>query len=630
MTIHFRQELNDEQYLAATYADGSLMILAGAGSGKTRTLIFRAAFLIQEKKIDPGQILLLTFTNKAAQEMQHRLQQLVNVNLPFAGTFHSFCAKFLRKEGYVVGIPPNFVIYDQLDQLELIKSISKELDIDPKQYRPFSLLNQISQAKQELLSPAQYKDLVQGSFQQVVAQVYTNYQARLLKAAALDFDDLLVITVNILENNDQVRTQYQQRFQHVLIDEYQDTNKAQYLIAKLLTKNHQQLTVVGDASQSIYRWRGADYRNLQYLEKDFPTIKTVKLERNYRSTQAILDAAYSVISNNRSHPILSLWTDSLQGELLTLHQSEDEKTEATYVIQTLKSIDPGETVSVLYRTNAQSRAFEEACIRAGISYDLVGGTKFYERKEIKDVLAYLRLLANPSDEVSYSRLEKLGKRKLQAFTQISKQINSSNTSVEIFDQILNQTKYLDKYDPQNEADLSRIENVKELRSVATQFDNINDFLENVALVENNRVLDPRIAPASTTHQLTLMTIHASKGLEFDHVFIAGLEEGIFPHSRSLLEQAELEEERRLCYVAITRAKKQVHLTHTHNRLYFGTYQNGTPSRFLSEIPSSLLKPSNPSFFQNTTQTSTRTYIPLDDDLLDRFLDDEVDIDQLLS
>jgi len=624
--INFETELNKEQYQAVTHTDGPLMILAGAGSGKTRALTYRAAYLVQEKAVDPNQILLLTFTNKAAGEMQERLKKLVGVKLPFAGTFHSFCAKFLRTEGIHLGITGNYVIYDDTDQMDLIKLIHKEMNLD-KQFKPRSLLSRIGGAKHELLTPKQYKNVAQGYFQETVAEVYQRYQFILEDNNALDFDDLLVKTVKVLQEIDEVRQTYQRRFKHVLIDEYQDTNKAQYLIAKLIAEQHQNLTVVGDASQSIYRWRGADYRNLDYLQNDFPGLTTIRLEQNYRSTQSILDAAHAVISNNRSHPILALWTDKKEGEKLKLYEAQDEKDEAEYMTRQLDTSEINQT-AVLYRTNAQSRAFEEVLIRRGIPYSLVGGVKFYDRKEVKDILAYMRLLANPQDLVSLNRAEKNGgKRRLRALLELQKKVDIQNTmTVELFDLVLAKTKYLDKFDPKVEADVARIENVNELRSVATQFEKLLEFLENVALVEKST-----LAQESSEHRLpvvTLMTIHSSKGLEFDQVFVAGLEEGVFPHSRSMLDPAELEEERRLCYVALTRARTQLHLSYAQQRLFYGGQTKGVISRFVSEIPEKLIESLNA--YKTTVKLTKRKPTSMEDDLLDQFLSDEIDIDALLS
>jgi len=618
--IDLSQQLNSQQLSAVTHNQGPLLVLAGAGSGKTRTLIYRTANLIHQGA-DPNSILLLTFTNKAASQMQERLETLVGTTLPFAGTFHRFCAKLLRREAHHLRLSPDYLIYDDTDQLDLIKHLLRQLDLSPKEFRPRTVLSQISQAKNELLTPADYQTIAYGHFQTTIATLYTHYQRHLQEISALDFDDLLNYTVRLLLDVPPVRLRYQSRFAHVLVDEYQDTNKAQYLIIKTIAQEHRRLTVVGDASQSIYRWRGADSRNLNFLETDFPELTTIKLERNYRSTQPILDAAHAVISHNKTHPILSLWTDQTDGDPLHLFVAEDEKHEASFVLSALRHhLDSSS--AVLYRTNAQSRAFEEACIRAGIPYVLVGGVKFYQRKEIKDILAYLRLLINPSDTVSLNRAQALGKRRLLSFqTKLSSLDLKKLTSTQIFDQVLEATNYLDRFDPKDEADLSRLENVQELRSVSTQFESLSDFLESVSLVENNtQSYDQNHRPtdAPISAPLTLMTMHSAKGLEFDQVFVVGLEEGLFPHSRSLLEPHELEEERRLCYVALTRARRHLYLTYAKNRLYFGGRGSNLASRFLSEIPPHLLRP------------FTHPNSNLNDSLLDQFLNDEIDIDQLLG
>lgn len=550
--------------------------------------------------------------------MQARLRHLIGASLPFAGTFHSFCAKFLRREGMHIGVDPNFVIFDDQDQIDLVKLILKELDF-PKQFSPRSILTNIGQAKHELISPSQYERIAQGFFQEHVARAYSLYQKRLTKNKALDFDDLLLKTVETLDQIDSVRQLYQRRFQHVLIDEYQDTNRAQYAIAKLIAWKHQNLTAVGDASQSIYRWRGADYRNLDYLNQDFPNLKTIKLEQNYRSTQTILDAAYHVIAHNKSHPILSLWTDSTGGDKLKLFQAEDEKDEAVYVITQARRMKDLSS-AVLYRTNAQSRALEEACIRAGVSYTLVGGVKFYERKEIKDILAYLRLLVNPLDEVSLNRAAKNGKRRLSKIMELMTKIDLANlVTSEIFDQVLAATGYTDKFDINSEEDLARLENIGELRSVTLQFDTLTNFLENVALVEQSAASQ---AEADQTNSLTLMTVHSSKGLEFDQVFLVGLEEGIFPHSRSIFDPLELEEERRLCYVALTRARQHLHLSYARRRMFFGGTPSGKTSRFVSEIPRHLIDGAID--VPNSSNLSL-----VDDSLIEQLLDDELDVDAFL-
>ena len=624
--IDFKQALNEQQYLAATAKEDPLLILAGAGSGKTRTLIYRTAFLIQEKKYHPSDLLLLTFTNKAAAQMGERLSELVTAGLPFAGTFHRFCASVLRRHAHEVGLGNDFVIYDSADQIDLVKIIMKQLDISPKDLKPRVALSMISSAKNELISSKQYASFARGPVQEQVAKIYQRYQVNLLKFNAVDFSDLLLHVLRIFGKNQSVLQNYQRKFKHVLVDEYQDTNKVQYALTKLLVATHQHLTAVGDASQSIYRWRGADHKNLDSLQTDFPDLKIIRLEQNYRSTQNILDAAYAVIANNKTHPILDLWTESKAGENLVLYEAESEYDEAKYVIgQASRDISHS---AVLYRTNAQSRALEEAAIRAGIPYVLVGGTKFYERREIKDVLSFLRIIANPKDEVSQARALKLGKRRLQAFQAASVNIDpKSLTAEEVFVRALEASNYLEKYDPKDPEDLSRIENVKELQSVASGFEHLGDFLENVALVENNTLANGHKLFNESKQPLTLMTAHTSKGLEFDQVFVVGLEEGIFPHSRSLLDSQELEEERRLCYVALTRAKTKIHLTYARQRRYFGGRQSNTVSRFISEIPGHLIKHANP--FATSSYSTSKKY-NIDDDLLDQFLDDEVDIEALIS
>jgi DNA helicase-2/ATP-dependent DNA helicase PcrA len=626
MTKDLTKDLNKQQLEAVTFPDSPLMILAGAGSGKTRVLTYRAAYIIENAKSSTN-LLLLTFTNKAAEEMQSRLSKLVGETAPFSGTFHRFCALFLRKQGHLLGLPINYQIYDDSDQQDVIKHIFNKLNLTSKQYRPGTFLSQIHQAKNELIGPKAYGELAQGNFQHEVAQVYHLYQQKLLEAEAVDFDDLLLFTVKILQNFPEVAKSYQNHFSHLLVDEYQDTNKAQYVIVKSLAAGHHHLTVVGDAAQSIYRWRGADYRNLDYLKRDFSELATIKLEQNYRSTQPILDAAYSVISHNSSHPILSLWTNEKTGDPITLFEADDESMEALHILSVLKDSPPDTTSAVLYRTNAQSRALEEACIHAGVPYVLVGGTKFYDRKEIKDLLAYLRLVYNPKDFVSHNRAEKIGKRKLKAFETMLPKLNSDQTPTDIFDQIVKATDYLSSFDAKIEADLSRLENIKELRGVTTKFTTLSEFLENVALVDNQTVT--KDASAAHTKPLTLMTIHAAKGLEFDQVFLVGLEEGLFPHSRSLMEPAELEEERRLCYVAMTRARKKLHLSFAHHRLSFGSFQTGVVSRFIREIPEHTLH-----FVGITTKTShSNSKAPklnFDDPSLDLLLSDEIDIDEFLN
>jgi DNA helicase-2/ATP-dependent DNA helicase PcrA len=599
MASNLLASLNNKQRKAVTFNEGPLLILAGAGSGKTRAIVYRVAYLISKKQIDPSRILLTTFTNKAASEMRERLISLVGSAPPFTGTFHSLCAKILRRQGKYIGIPPAYAIYDERDQEDVVKQALLDLDLSQRDFKPRSILAAISQAKNELIGPTEYPQYAKGYWQKTVSQVYLEYQKLLKKYEALDFDDLLMETVNLFKREPRVLNMFQDRFNHVLVDEYQDTNHAQYILTKLLAGRWRNLCCVGDASQSIYAWRGADFRNLTKLQHDFTDLTIVNLEHNYRSTQIILDAAYGVISNNKSHPVLSLWTDKKKGDLIDIFEASDEKEETEFVLQTIRNLIKENSqlsykdFSVLYRTNAQSRVVEETLIRAGIPYVLVGGTRFYGRKEIKDCLAYLRVLANPKDMVSFKRLEKIGKRRLTDFSEYAEKFKAKKTkkvknTLEILEDIFEATSYLDLYDPKDEEDLMRLDNIKELKSVAQEFPDLTEFLENVALVEQEHLPDKPITKRDKSNAVSLMTLHAAKGLGFPVVFIVGMEEGLFPHSRSMLEKEELEEERRLCYVGITRAKDRLFLSHARRRLYFGSYGSNIYSRFLSEIPEKLM------------------------------------------
>lgn len=598
MTQSFLNELNPAQQKAVTKTDGPVLILAGAGSGKTKVLTYRVAYLILEKQISPSNILMLTFTNKAAGEMKERITKLLSgyqltadsFQLPFAGTFHSLCAKVLRKDGHDISIPPSFLIYDGQDQIDLIKSIMKALDISVKNFNPGAILHTISEAKNELISALEYPQYARGYFQETVSRVYLAYQKALRENEALDFDDLLMKTVELLVKQPEILGKYQETYRYFLVDEYQDTNKAQYELTKLLSARYRNICVVGDASQSIYRWRGADFRNITNFKRDYPDVVEFHLEQNYRSTQIVLDAAFGVIAKNTTHPILKLWTEKNGGDKITLYEARNEHDEATFLVQTiLQSNRPFSDFAVLYRTNAQSRVLEEAYLHAGIPYVLVGGTRFYERKEIKDVLAYLRLLSNPKDTVSYKRIEKLGKGRMEKFLHFAETIAKDNkllsfTTLELLDKTLDTTQYLDLYDANNEEELYRLENIKELRSVATEFPVLQSFLESIALVEQEYEPDTLKKRDRNRDAVTLMTMHAAKGLEFPIVFMIGMEEGLFPHSRSLMEKEELEEERRLCYVGITRAKEKVYLTYANRRLFFGTRTQNMISRFIADMP----------------------------------------------
>lgn len=592
-------DLNENQQKAVMHTDGAVLILAGAGSGKTRVLTYRVAYLLAQKHVDPHAILMLTFTNKAAGEMKERIRKLLSHDAftprslgevePFAGTFHSFCVKILRRDGKEIGISPNFLIYDDEDQLSLVKTIMKELDISTKDFNPGAILHTISQAKNELITATEYPQYARGYFQETVATIYLAYQKNLKKNEALDFDDLLMRVVQLFDQSKETLGKYQEQYHYILVDEYQDTNRAQYQLVRMLAGRWHNLCVVGDASQSIYRWRGADFRNIVNFKSDFPSSTVYNLEQNYRSTQTILDAAFGVISKNTSHPILKLWTQKNGGDKITLYEARNEHDEAAFLIQTiLLSGKPFTDFAVLYRTNAQSRVLEESFLHAGVPYVLVGGTRFYERREIKDVLAYLRLLANPKDTVSGKRIEKLGKGRMEKFYAFAETIKKdtrlvSFTTLELLDKVLEVTDYLSLYNANIEEEAYRLENIKELRSVATEFPDLTTFLETIVLMERQQ--SKKMEHAT----VTLMTLHAAKGLEFAIVFMVGMEEGLFPHSRSLMDREELEEERRLCYVGITRAKERLYLTYANRRLFFGTRTQNMISRFLADIPQDALE-----------------------------------------
>jgi len=591
-------QLNQTQQEAVTFSPGPLLILAGPGSGKTRTLIHRAAWLILKKNVSPENLLLLTFTNKAAEEMRERLKKILGENkkqLPWAGTFHSFCARVLRIDGHFLNIPKNFTIYDDRDQEDTIKKVLAKLDLSPKQYKSSSVLATISQAKNEMITALEYPQYARGTWQETVARIYLKYQQFLKEYQALDFDDLLLETARLFQKEKNVLNKYQDQYHWVLIDEYQDTNNAQYLLTKLLVKKHQNLNVVGDASQAIYGWRGADFRNLLSLQNDFPQLKVINLEQNYRSTQTILNAANNVIKKNTSHPVLNLWTAKKGGEKISLFEAQNEQEEAQFIVEIIKNhliSSPDLSLkrfAVLYRTNAQSRIIEETLLHSGLPYLLVGGVRFYERKEIKDCLAYLRVIANPQDKISLQRTEKLGKNRLKKFQELVKKNKQKEIpTLEWLNQILAKTEYLQIYDENDPQDLARVENVKELRSVATEFPDLNQFLENVALIQQEYLPTGKINPQKDNNVITLMTAHAAKGTEFPIVFIIGLEEGLFPHARALMEKNEVEEERRLCYVAMTRAQEKLYLSYTKRRFYFGENSQSQASRFLADIPTHLL------------------------------------------
>ncbi len=589
------KDLNNEQKKAVIQTDGPMIILAGAGSGKTRVLTYKVMYLMLEKKVIPESILMITFTNKAAAEMKERMRKfLPNQPLPWIATFHAMCAKILRRESHHLGFSHNFVIYDSQDQLDAVKEAMRRLDISIRDFKPHSVHATISQAKNEIITASEYGNFARGYFQDTVAKIYPEYQKILKENDALDFDDLILHTIKLFQTNKDILQRYQNNFQYILVDEYQDTNRAQYVLTKLLAAKWNNICVVGDFSQSIYSWRGADYRNLSRFKDDFPGTKTFSLSQNYRSTQKILDGASTVIAKNTSHPVLKLWTENPAGEEIELYEAQNEQDEADFIIRTVANMGFKRLnhVAVLYRTNAQSRVIEEALLHHGLPYLLIGGTRFYERKEIKDILAYLRIFNNPKDTISYKRIEKIGKGRLQKFLDYQNSLsnpptpNSSNLSsktIDILDGIIKATNYLDLYDEKIEEDRARLENIKELRSVAIAFPNMTDFLENVALVEQEYHSDKQ-PDEEKKNAITLMTLHAAKGLEFPIVFIIGMEEGLFPHSRSLMDRGELEEERRLAYVGMTRAKEKLFLTYARRRLFFGQRTNNIVSRFITELP----------------------------------------------
>ncbi len=606
MAQTFLKDLNPEQEKAVLHTDGPSIILAGAGSGKTRVLTYKVMYLILEKHIQPESVLMVTFTNKAAKEMKERIHAFIQGidkqigGQPQVATFHSLCARILRRDGKHIGLSSRFLIYDDSDQLEAIKEAMNRLHIATKDFKPSSVLATISQAKNELLSPLEYLKYARGYFQETVAKIYPMYQQILKEFDAVDFDDLISKTITMLQTNPEVLERYQDHFRYVLVDEYQDTNKAQFLLTKLLGGKWKNVCVVGDFSQSIYSWRGADFQNLMRFEKEFKNTKTFSLSQNYRSTQKILDAASSVISRNTTHPVLKLWTENPDGEEIEIFEAKSEQDESDFIIQTIADFSAKEgaatnqnyqlkDIAVLYRTNAQSRVVEEALLHHAVPYLLIGGTRFYDRKEVKDVVSYLRQLSNPKDLVAYKRIEKLGKGRLEKFLKFQETIADTTefTTIDLLDAVVKATDYLSFYDEKDEEDRMRLENIKELRSVAIEYPDLTEFLENIMLVEQEYISDD-LKDGEKKNGITLMTLHAAKGLEFPIIFMIGMEEGLFPHSRSLMDRQELEEERRLCYVGMTRAKKKLYLTYARRRLYFGQRTNNTMSRFLMELPERVL------------------------------------------
>jgi len=593
--------LNPHQKEAVTHLGTPLLLLAGAGSGKTRVLTHRAAYFINKKIAKPNEILLLTFTNKAADEMKNRMAKLIPTTKDkkstiFAGTFHSFCCKVLRADGHYLGISKNFVIYDSGDQENLIKLILHDLGLTPKEFKPSSLLYFIEGAKNSYQTPKEMTAQSHGFWQEYAAKVYERYQEKLGDFQALDFNDLLFKTVELFYQFPEVLEKYQDMYKVIMVDEYQDTNQIQYLMTKLLAEKYKQITVVGDASQAIYGWRGADYRNLVNFTTDFKDAKVINLEENYRSTQIILEAANSVISKNNSHPVLKLFTKKVSTQKIKVFEAENEVAESDFIAQKIKFLNENyhlelRDMAVLYRMNAQSRALEEALLRLSIPYVLLGGIRFYERAEIKDILSMFRFAHDRSDRISEDRVDKiLGKRKKVSFLAHLDSLDlESMTSLELLESLTVNSGYLAKYDPKDEEDQKRIENIKELKSVAASYPSLNGFLENITLVQQEYSLQEKNKKKENHDGVRLMTLHGAKGLEFEVVFLAGFEEGILPHSRCLIDETEIEEERRLCYVGITRAKEFLYISYASRRLFFGKSSLNEPSRFLIDIPKDLLE-----------------------------------------
>jgi len=639
-------ELNPEQRRAVETTDGPLLIQAGAGSGKTKTLTHRIAYLIATHKATPYNILAVTFTNKAAKEMRERVAHLLGENaenrsfMPYMGTFHGICVRILRQDGEYVGIPRSFVIFDEADRLSAVKRASKQLQLDEKAFPPRVLAGLISGAKNEMVSPDEYNDVAGTPVGRAAAQVFPIYQKILKEGSALDFDDLINRTVQMLDSQPEVRKKWRQQFAYVMIDEYQDTNAAQYKLVKLLTNDNKNIAVVGDDWQSIYSWRGADFRNILNFERDYKGCTVIKLEQNYRSTKHILDAAHAVITKNLQRSDKQLWTAAGEGMPVQMTQVHGERAEADAIIRRIRnSTDTGyrrfNHFAVLYRTNAQSRSIEEAFIQYGIPYRIVGGQRFYDRKEIRDLVAYLRLIYQPEDRVSFERIVNVptrgvGAKSVQNFYewQAANGLNlehalGSASSCEtvtgkarkalaelgdiiislrkLIDEVppaalidslvrrINYLKYLDDGTPQAE---SRQENVKEFMGVAQSYQDqgLSGFLEEVALISDLDTAD------LNGNAVTLMTLHAAKGLEFPVVFMVGMEETIFPHSRALYDQSEMEEERRLCYVGMTRAREELYMLYASSRMLYGGVQHNPPSRFLSEIDAKFVQETGSSLF----------------------------------
>lgn len=643
------ERMNPRQKEAVMHTEGPLLLMAGAGSGKTRVLTHRIAYLIEEKNVNPWNILAITFTNKAAREMKERVSQLLGSGGEdvWVSTFHSMCVRILRRDVDRIGYSKNFTIIDSSEQNTLMKRVLKELNIDPKKYDPRSILGTISHAKNELLTPEAYQAMEGSLFEQIVGRCYEKYQKELRNNQCMDFDDLIMNTIRLFQDNEDALQFYQRKFHYIHVDEYQDTNHAQYTLVNLLAARFRNLCVVGDADQSIYGWRGANMQNILDFEKDYPDAATILLEQNYRSTQTILNAANQVIKNNRNRPDKNLWTENRDGEKITYYRGDSERDEARFIVSEMqkqiaeKNRKFGD-FAILYRTNAQSRIIEEMLLKANVPYTMVGGRKFYDRKEIRDILAYLSAIANPRDSISLERIINVPKRgigatsveKLRAFANLhewslleaamnvelanisgkaGKELGSFGMMMDGFAQmvpylsvteltkeILEKTGYRQELVNQNNLEAqARLENLEEFLSVTQEFDKrfeaqneddadapdekLSVFLNDLALLSD---VDSYEEESS---QVTLMTLHAAKGLEFPVVFLIGLEENIFPLSRALMEESELEEERRLAYVGITRAEEELFMTNAFSRTLYGRTQYNRPSRFIEEIEQDLLQ-----------------------------------------
>jgi len=637
------KNLNNPQRRAVTAGTGQVLVLAGPGSGKTRVLTQRIAYLITHMGVQPQHILAVTFTNKAAREMEHRLESLLpgQVQGIWLGTFHANCARILRVEAEHLPFDRNFVIMDADDQLSIVRRAIKDLNVDDKTFRPAGIHAAISKAKNNLIT---VEDFPTNNYRdEVTRRIYERYQALLRSSNAVDFDDLMLETVRLLVDQPQVREKYARRFEHVLVDEFQDTNLVQYELLKLLSSGHRNIFVVGDEDQSIYRWRGADYKNVLKFEEDYPDTQKILLEQNYRSTQTVLNAAQGIINRNKYRTPKKLYTDRGSGEVLTLYEAEDDRAEADYVVETIRSavnrrLEPAGNFAVMYRTNAQSRLLEEAFLRNGMAYRLVGAQRFYGRREVKDIIAYLRLAHNPRDEVSLDRIINVpargigdktilalkenariagispgeyliqlaspagGKTRVEAAAgrgehllagfgrMLARWISAAEDSMPLpalFDQVVADTGYQSYVDDGSEEGTERWENVQELRRIAYEYSDrgLTAFLENLALVSDQDTLPEEVSANAPT----LLTLHAAKGLEFPQVFIIGLDDGLLPHARSKDDAEEMAEERRLLYVGITRAKDRVYLVRANRRSTFGGYDDQLPSPFLDDIPEELVQ-----------------------------------------